>query len=78
MTLNVISIATRGPWTVRADARQIAEALGTLTDSAGHTVGCLVDDVSLGELEFAPLSGTSWVKGFACPYRNLSSLPPLP
>jgi hypothetical protein len=48
MTSNVISIATRGLWTVRADARQVAEVLGTITNSAGDTVGCLVDDVSLG------------------------------
>ena len=48
MSLNVISIATRRVWIARADPRFDADVLGNLTDAAGATIGCLVEDISVG------------------------------
>jgi hypothetical protein len=48
MSNNVISIVTRRAWIARADPRHEADVLGNLTDAAGGTIGCLVENISVG------------------------------
>jgi hypothetical protein len=48
MSIKIISIATRRAWIARADPRFAADVLGNLTDAAGATIGCLVEDISVG------------------------------